>query len=46
VQAGKDPLLVTRDPEADPFAELVVIGKEVPAGTDLTTLYRREKSAV
>jgi phenylpropionate dioxygenase-like ring-hydroxylating dioxygenase large terminal subunit len=46
VQAGKDPLLVTRDASADPFAEMVVIGKEVPVGTDVRTLAKRETSTV
>jgi len=46
VQEGRDPLLVTHDAAADPFADLVVIGKEVPAGTDIKTFWRRETSTV
>jgi phthalate 4,5-dioxygenase oxygenase subunit len=46
VQNGKDPLLVVRDGSVDPFAELVVIGKEVPADSDLSALWSRQTSSV
>jgi phthalate 4,5-dioxygenase len=40
VRAGKEPVFVLRD-DADPMADLVVIGKQVPAGTDLHAFWRR-----
>jgi phthalate 4,5-dioxygenase len=44
VQAGRDPLLVSRDASVDPFAGMVVIGKEVPEGTDLAAAFRTGES--
>ena len=47
VQAGKDPVAVSRDVNADPFDGMVVIGKEIAADAELSTLWRpREAQSV
>ena len=43
VATGKDPVAVTRDAAENPFADMVVIGKEVATGTDVSTLWKRRE---
>jgi phthalate 4,5-dioxygenase len=40
LEAGRDPLLVTRDPAADPFAEMAVVSETVPLERDPRTVWR------
>ena len=40
IKAGRDPLMVTRDPAANPLAEMCVVSETVPADRDQRAVWR------